>query len=192
MSTRGQAHNETFEVIALTKLQLGKRALIYFPDPDNSFVSDYGPSWSWEIFNHTDSVVVQADTQDSATEDYVTVTLDPLVYEAGKRYRVRIFDDSASLVDEWYFIAYSSDFAGLPPINVAEINEKFSRLAGLLGLNQVIRHTRHEMGVPVETEIDLYDGDPLDPGSTQIGAYEQRKHLDLQGRVAAGVSRRVS
>lgn len=190
MSTRGQAHNDTFQVVSLTKIQVGKRVLIYFPDPDNGFISDYGPAWSWEIFNDTDSVVVQAASQDSTTEDYVAVTLSEPTYEPGKRYRVRIFDDAANLVDEWYFIAYSSDFAGIPPINVAEINEKLARIAGLLGLNQVVRHTVHELGIPTETEIEIYDKDPDDPTALQIGSYKQVKFLDLAGRVEAEISAR--
>lgn len=192
MSTRGQALNSTFEVIRFPHIQLEKRLLMYFPDPDSGFIAGAGVDWSWEIFNDTDSVIVTTGTQTSATEDYFTVLLATATYTAGKRYRVRIFDDSATLRDEWYFIAYTTNFAGLPPINVADINDAIARIAGLLGLHQRITHNLIELGVPVETNIKLYDKDPNDPTAAVTGEYEQRKFLDLQGRVESEVSSRIS
>lgn len=192
MSTRGLALNDTFEVVRLPHIQLEKNLLIYFPDPDSGFIGGAGAGWSWEIYNDTDSVVVTTGNQTSATEDYVTVQLVSGTYTAGKRYRVRIFDDSATLVDEWFFIAYTSDFGGLPPFNVALINDQIARIAGLLGHHQKITHNLHDLGVPVETNIKLYDQDPSNPAAVLIGEYEQRKFLDLQGRVESEVSSRIS
>lgn len=192
MSTRGLALNDTFEIVRLPHIQIGKRVLLYFPDPDSGFIAGAGVDWSWEIYNDTDSVIVATGTRDSATEDYETVVLSSGTYTAGKRYRVRIFDDSAALIDEWFFVAYTSDFAGLPPINVAAINDSIARIAGLLGHHQIVTHDVFELGVPKETTIKLYDGDPNDPGSTQIGEYQQRKFLDLQGRVDSEISSRIS
>jgi hypothetical protein len=45
--------------------------------------------------------------------------------------------------------------------------------------------------VPTKTTIDLYDGDPNDPGSTVIYQYEQRKFVDPQYRVDGEISKRV-
>ena len=192
MSTRGQAINSTFEVVRLPHIQIGKKLLMYFPDPDSAFIGGAGVAWSWEIYNDTDAVIVTVGAEVSATADYRTVDLASPTYVAGKRYRVRIFDDAAVLRDEWYFVAYTSNFAGLPPINVASINDAIARIAGLLGLNQVVTHNAIELGVPVETNIKLYDKDPADPAAVLIGEYEQRKFLDLQGRVDSEVSSRIS
>lgn len=191
MSTRGQSLNQSFEVVKMVHLQLEKYVLMYFPDPDSTFLAGAGAAWSWEIYNDTDAVIVVTGARVSATEDYETVQLISATYQAGKRYRVRIFDNGAALVDEWYFVTYESNASGTPPFNVAQLNNNISRIAGLLGLNQRITHDTFELGVPTESTVQLFDKDPDDITATKTGEYSQKKFLDEHGRVAKEVSGRI-
>jgi hypothetical protein len=189
---RAESYNQTFQLHTFTKVQLNKPTLIIYPDP--AFGAGGGTAWSWEIYDVAAATIISSGVETFGPvtfNNYREVLIDDVTYVLGKIYRVRIFNNALALVDEWYFITYSSDFAGTAPINLALINGNIARIAGLLGLNQVITHDEHDKGVPTKTTIDLYDGDPNDPGSTVIYQYEQRKFVDPQYRVDGEISKRV-
>lgn len=192
MPTRGESYNQTFQTLVLLKYQLDKPILIFFPDPDSPVAAGSGAAWSWEIFNVTTSTIIASAAQVTATENYIEVTLSTGTYVVGDLYRVRIFNNISGQIDEWFFSVYSSNFGGIPPVNIASINDKIARIAGLLGLNQVVRNTNHDKGVPAVSEIDLYDGDPQDPGSSIFATYKQVKFLDPQSRVDSEISTKLT
>lgn len=189
---RTESYNQTFQLHTFAKVLLNKPVLIIYPDP--SFGAGGGNNWSWEIFEVNTTTIIDSGVEDFGPvtfNNYREVDIDDANYTLGEIYRVRIFDDTLALVDEWYFITFTSDFAGTAPVNLALINENIARIAGLLGLNQVITHDEHDKGVPQETRIDLYDGDPADPGSSVIYQYSQVKFVDPQYRVDGEISKRV-
>lgn len=192
MSTRGESYNQTFQTLVLLKYQLDKSILIFFPDPDSPVAAGAGVAWSWEVFNVTTTTVVASAAQVTATENYIEITLATGTYVVGNLYRVRLFNNALGQVDEWFFSVYSSNFGGIPPVNIASINDKITRIAGLLGLNQVVRNTVHDKGVPAVSEIDLYDGDPQDPASVIFATYKQVKFLDPQFRVDSEISTKLT
>lgn len=189
---RTESFNQTFQLHTFTKVQLNKPLLLIYPDP--AFGAGGGTSWSWEIYDVAAATIVASNVETFGPvtfNNYREVDIDDATYVLGKIYRVRIFDSTLALYDEWYFITYSSDFAGTAPINLALINGNIKRIAGLLGLNQVITHEQHDKGVPARTLIDLYDQDPNAPGAAVIYQYEQRKFVDPQFRVDGEISKRI-
>ncbi len=189
-----QSFAQTFQLHTFTKQQLNKPTLIIYPDP--LFGGGGGISWSWEIFEvNTTTIIgngVEAfDGGNPPLINYREVLIDDVNYLLGEIYRVRIFDSTLALVDEWYFVTFANDFAGTAPINLALINNNIARIAGLLGLNQVITHDEHDKGVPAKTSIDLYDKDPDDPTAVVLYQYSQVKFVDPQFRVDGEISKRV-
>lgn len=189
-----QAYNSTFQLLTFNKVQIGKWILLMYPDP--SFGGGGGNAWSWEVYDVAGAAIVNSGAETYGPGagtffNYRELQLLSANYTAGKLYRVRIFDSTLALVDEWYFIAYSNNFGGIGPVNVALINEYIARIAGLLGHNQVITHDEHDKGVPTKTTIDCYDDDPNLPASSVIYTYEQRKFLDPQYRVSGEISTKI-
>lgn len=189
-----ESYAQTFQLHTFKKQQLNKPVLIMYPDP--SFGGGGGTQWSWEIFEVNSSTIIGSgveafDALNPPMVNYREVTIDDVNYTLGEIYRVRIFNNTLALVDEWYFITYSNDFGGTGPINLALINGNIRRIAGLLGLNQVVTHDEHDKGVPAKTTIELYNGDPTDPGSTVFARYQQVKFVDPQYRVDGEISKRV-
>lgn len=189
-----ESYGQTFQLLTFNKVQLEKWILIMYPDP--SFGAGGGTAWSWEIFDVAAATIVQTGNETYGPGlgtffNYREVQVADPTYVAGKLYRVRIFDSTLALVDEWYFIVYTNNFGGIGPVNVALINEYIARIAGLLGHNQIVTNDEHDKGVPAKTTIDCYDGDPNDPGSSIIYTYKQVKFLDPQYRVSGEISTKI-
>ena len=187
-----QAYNQTFQLLTFNKVQLEKWILLMYPDP--AFGAGGGIAWSWEIYDVALATIVQTGAEvfgPVTFDNYRELPIASPTYVDGKLYRVRIFDSTLALVDEWYFIVYTNNFGGTAPINLALINEYIGRIADLLGHNQVVTNDEHDKGVPAKSTIDCYDGDPDDPGSSVIYTYQQVKFLDPQYRVSGEISTKI-
>jgi len=182
-----RGYGGALEVAKPNTYQLGKAVLVFFPDPTEG--AGGTTTWSWEIYNVTDSAIVDSDSSvDSGTEgNAIKVELDSS-YATGKLYRVRIWNAAAQLRSEWYFVVFDATFGTVGPTNIAAINDAITRIAGLQGHNQKVTIVSQEFGVPTEVLIEVYDGDPDNSGSSVIARYRQKKFLDATQRVSGEVS----
>lgn len=179
----------SLEVTTLQKFQLEKTVMVFLPDP--TFGVGGSTTWDFEIREiSTLTVKASATVNFPADGNFIKILLDPTLFSVGEQYRVRIFDASVVLVDEWFFTVFSNNFVTVGPINTATINDHARRIAGLLGLNAKVEHDVIEKGIPTVTTITVFDKDPSDPTAVVLFRYTQKKFVDETNRVVGEASAR--
>jgi len=177
-------------VTPLQHYQIGKAVMIFLPDP--TFGAGGTTTWSYEIYEVSTTTIKASGTLDwPADGNFIKIELDAALYSVGERYRIRIFDATMLLKDEWQFSVFTNDFGTVGPANTATINEYLRRIYGLLGNNAKVEHTTVDKGIPSVTTISIYDRDPSDPAAVLLYSYAQRKFIDETHRVVGEVSARL-
>jgi len=189
MPSGARSYGGSMETTTLQKYQIGTDVMIFLPDP--TFGAGGATTWDYEIVEVSTLTVKATGTINWPAEgNFIKVNLASSLYSTGEIYRVRTFDSTMLLKDEWHFSVFSNNFGTVGPANTATINEYIERIAGLLGLYAKIEHTAIDKGIPTTTVISIYDKDPSDPTAVLQYQYTQKKFVDETHRVIGEVSAR--
>lgn len=138
--------------------------LVWLPDPDSAtvgseFITAAGTTWRIEISviqgSLPGSVIFTSD--EPIANNARWIALDPAVFNTSATYRVRISDGNGNIADEWDFRLFNINATPTGPANLAEINNRIRRIAGLLGYRQRVSYSNFVLGKPLEATIDLLD-----------------------------------
>lgn len=161
--------------------------MVMLPDPNPPGVSDFvitGGAWTVTVTKYLRDT--QVDTRDysvPATADTLWIAVypdeSPAFYEVSDAngdcyvYRVTIKDAGANVCEEWDFSCYTFDVSSGAAGDTAAINDKIARIAGLLGYRQRVTYSNFDLGIPVDTLVEL-----LDANDDTIAEYRIKKILN--------------